>query len=188
MENQNNNPAPMTDRQRDVSRKISEIVELTDISQGDGPLVDIPIEDQIPLPPPFDKIEDEPAHTPLTDEARKKYESDLDMTIAVNMPRPETKEDEERLVKSFLSGMTKLFEEENNWLFLEPLIISVEHCAKCQTCSDACHIYEESGGHDVYRPSYRSEIFRRIYYKYIKGESTWVHGDIDLNWTAVARL
>ena len=27
-----------------------------------------------------------------------------------------------------------------------------------------------------------------IYFKYIQGESTWVHGDIDLNWTAVARL
>ena len=63
----------------------------------------------------------------------------------MNIPKPETKEEEERLVKSFLSGMKKLFEEENNWIFLQPLIISAEHCAKCQTCSEACHIYEESG-------------------------------------------
>ena len=130
MNDQNNSPAPMTDRQRDVSKKITEIVELTDISKGEGPLVDIPIEDQIPLPPPFDKIEDEPAHTPLTDAAKEKYECDLDMTIAVNMPKVTTKEEEERLVNSFLSGMKKLFEEENNWLFLQPLIISAEHCAK----------------------------------------------------------
>ena len=47
----------------------------------------------------------------------------------------------------------------------------MEHCAKCQTCSDACHIYEESGKNPLYRPTYRSEILRRIYYKYIKNES-----------------
>ena len=67
-------------------------------------------------------------------------------------------------------------------------MISLEHCAKCQTCSDACHIYEESGRHPLYRPSYRSEILRRIYFKYIKKKSIWVHGDIDLNWTTVSRL
>jgi len=188
MNDQSNAPAPMTERQKDVSREISKIVELTDISKDCGPLADIPIEQQIPLPPPFDKLEEEPAHTPLTDAAKEKYECDLDMTIAVNMPKPDSPEEEERLVNSFLSGMKKLFEEENNWIFLQPLIISAEHCAKCQTCSDACHIYEESGGHDLYRPSYRSEVFRRIYHKYIKGESTWVHGDIDLNWTAVSRM
>jgi len=167
---------------------LKQLIELTDISKDCGPLVDIPLSQQIPLPPPFDKLEEEPPSTSLTDAAKEKYECDLDSTIAVNIPKPESKEEEERLVKSFLSGMKKLFEEENNWLFLQPLIISAEHCAKCQTCSDACHIYEESGKAEIYRPSYRSEIFRRIYYKYIKGGSEWVHGDIDLNWKAVARL
>ncbi len=188
MDNQSNAPAPMTDRQREVSQKIAKIVELTDMAKDCGPLVDIPIEEQIPLPPPFDNLAEEPAHTPLTEAAKEKYECDLDMTIAVNMPKPANKEEEQRLVKSFLSGMEKLFEEENNWTFLQPLVISAEHCAKCQTCSEACHIYEESGEHDVYRPSYRSEVFRRIYYKYIKNQSTWVRGDIDLNWRTVARL
>ena len=46
--------------------------------------------------------------------------------------------------------------------------MSMEHCAKCQTCSEACHIYEESGENELYRPTYRSEILRRIYFKYIK--------------------
>ncbi len=64
----------------------------------------------------------------------------------------------------------------------------MEHCAKCQTCSEACHIYEESGDNELYRPIYRSEILRRIYYKYIKKASPAVHGDIDLNWKTVARL
>lgn len=84
--------------------------------------------------------------------------------------------------------MRKLFTPENNWTFLQPLLMSMEHCARCHTCSEACHIYEESGRNPLYRPSYRSEIFRRIYHKYIKNGSTFSHGDIDLNWKTVSRL
>ena len=84
--------------------------------------------------------------------------------------------------------MRKCFDESDNWTFLQPLEVSVQHCAKCQTCSEACHIYEESGRNELYRPIYRSEILRRIYFKYIKKESPKVHGDIDLNWETVARL
>jgi len=64
----------------------------------------------------------------------------------------------------------------------------MEHCAKCQTCNQACPIYVESGENDLYRPTYRSEALRRIYYKYVKGASTFVHGDIELNWKTVSRL
>ena len=47
-------------------------------------------------------------------------------------------------------------------------MLSMEHCAKCQTCSEACHIYEASGENELYRPTYRSEVFRRLYKKYVK--------------------
>jgi Fe-S oxidoreductase len=77
---------------------------------------------------------------------------------------------------------------EDNWAFLQPFEMSMEHCAHCQTCSDACPIYVESGENELYRPIYRSEILRRIYFKYVKKESPKVHGDIDLNWEVVARL
>jgi hypothetical protein len=134
-----------------------------DIAKYPGrPLAHIDPGDQIPLPPPFDSIEDDPPITPLSDEVREKYEV-LDDTIAVNIPRPASKEEEERLVQSFLSGFEKLFTKADNWTFLQPLEMSMEHCAKCQTCSEACHIYEESGGNELYRPIYRSEIMRRIY-------------------------
>ena len=43
------------------------------------------------------------------------------------------------------------------------LEMSMEHCARCQTCSDACHIYEESGNNELYRPTFRSEVMRRIF-------------------------
>jgi Fe-S oxidoreductase len=67
----------------------------------------------------------------------------------------------------------------------------MEHCTRCQTCSDACHIYEASGRNEVYRPLFRSEILRRLYFKYVKHGglvSRWQHGDIELNWPMVARL
>jgi len=160
---------------------------IKDFTKGDDPLAHIENLDQIPLPPPFDKLEEEPSISPLKDQVVERFEI-LDDTTVVNIPKPESKEEEERLVNTFLSGLRKLFTAENNWTFLQPLVMSMEHCAKCQTCNDACHIFEESGGNNLYRPTYRSEILRRIYFKYIKGGSTWVHGDIDLNWTTVARL
>ncbi|MFH1809366.1 MAG: (Fe-S)-binding protein [Pseudomonadota bacterium] len=166
---------------------MSKQVSFKDFSAKDGPLTHVEIRDQIPLPPPFDKLDEEPAVPPLSEAATSKYVV-LDDTIALNLPKPATKEDEERLVNGFLDGMRKCFTENDNWAFLQPLVMSTEHCAHCQTCSEACPIFEESGHNELYRPSFRSEIFRRIYWKYVKGASTWVHGDIDLNWKTVARL
>jgi Fe-S oxidoreductase len=159
---------------------------IRDISIGDGPLAHVAPEDQIPLPPPFDTVDEDPPIEPLKENTEGLV--CLDDTAVVNIPIPKTPEEEEVLVNGFLSGMRKLFTPENNWTFLQQTVMSMEHCAKCQTCNDACHIYEESGKNELYRPTYRSEIFRRIYYKYIKKASTWVHGDIDLNWKTVARL
>lgn len=160
---------------------------IQDISRGDEPLAHIELSQQPPLPPPYDTPESVPEMAQLKDSAREKYVC-LDDTIALNLPLPTSKEEEEKLVNTFLSGLRKCFSEHDNWTFLRPLVMSMEHCAKCQTCSSACHIYEESGNNPLYRPTYRSEILRRIYYKYIKDGSTWVHGNIDLNWKTVARL
>jgi len=157
-----------------------------DISRETSRLTTVSLKDQIPLPPPFDK--DEPPMAPLSQQALETYECDLDDTIAAYIPKPKSKAEEQELVDKFLSGLRKLFSKENNWTFLQPLLITMEHCARCQTCSESCHIYEESGKNPVYRPTYRAEVLRRIYYKYVKGASTWTHGDIDLNWKTVARL
>jgi len=168
-----------------VNRRTS----VKDMAKGHEPLTHVELKDLIPLPPPFDKIEDEPGEIPpLSDEIQGKYECLLDDTVVAKIPKPQSKEEEEKLVNQFLDGLRKLFTAENNWTFLQPLIMSMDHCAHCQTCNDACHIYLESGRNPVYRPTFRSEVLRRIYFKYIKHASTWVHGDIDLNWTTVARL
>jgi len=160
---------------------------LDDISKGHGPIGHLDLEAQAPLPPPFDKLEEEPPFSPLTEKALERFEQ-LDDTIAVSIPKPTSKEEEDRLVGLFLSGLKRCFSEDDNWTFLQPLVLSMEHCAKCQTCNEACHIYEESGRNPLYRPTYRSEVLRRIYHKYIRGGSPWVRGDVDLNWKTVARL
>ncbi|MFH1843564.1 MAG: (Fe-S)-binding protein [bacterium] len=144
------------------------------------------------LPAPLDRADAEPAWRPISEAARAKFETGLDDTLLLNLPKPASKEEEEELVRKFLEGLAKLFTEEDNWPFLMPLMLSMEHCAQCQTCSEACHIYEASGHDPVYRPTCRSEVLRRLYHKYIKpgGAMTnkWRHGDIDLNWQTVARL
>jgi Fe-S oxidoreductase len=149
-------------------------------------------EDLKPLPPPYDKEENLPPFKEYDDKFDETVETSLDNTIALGLPIPETEEEEKELVRKFISGMEKLFKKEDNWSFLQPLLLSTEHCAQCQTCADACHIYEASGKNDLYRPSYRSEVFRRIFYKYLKPGGKfygkWARGDIDLNWKTVARL
>jgi len=155
------------------------------------PLVHLENEDLMPLPNPLDEPDKDHRWASLSAQARERYECILDDTSAVNIPQPKTPEEQKELVHKFLSGLDKLFTKENNWTFLQPLVLTMEHCAKCQTCSAACHIYEASGGNELYRPTYRSEIMRRLYFKYVKHGgllSAWQHGDIQLNWPLVARL
>ncbi len=115
----------------------------------------------------------------------------LDDARVLSLPTPASPEEEQALVARFLSGLEKLFSRENNWTFLQPLLLTVEHCARCQTCSDSCHIFEASGGAEIYRPTYRAEILRRLYFQHVKGGgllSAWQHGTVELNWPMVARL
>jgi len=162
----------------------------SDISKASDCLCHIEPGDLTPLPPPYEDF-NQTVLTPLNPEKVKSIEASLDDTVAIGIPKPSSKEEEEALVRQFLSGLKKLFEKENNWTFLQQLMLSMEHCAKCQTCSEACPVYEMSGKKDIYRPMFRAEVLRRIYNKYIKpgGKITSkLTGDIDLNWTTISRL
>jgi len=171
---------------------MSKFVDLHDMSREDSqPLTHVENSDLMPLPAPLESPEKDREWQPLSEAAREKYECGLDDTCAVNIPKPKTKAEEEELVKKFLSGLEKLFIKEDNWTFLQPLMLTMEHCAKCQTCSEACHIYEASGRNELYRPTYRSEVLRRLYHKYVKHGgllAAFQNGDIKLNWSLVARL
>ena len=171
--------------------KTKKRVSLNDVGKNSGQLTHIDPEDLMPLPTPLDRRE--PDWKPLSETARTKYEATLDDTLILNIPKPQTKQEERELVNKFLTGLEKLFDKHNNWGFYQPFVASMDHCARCQTCNDACHIYEASGRNDVYRPTYRSEILRRAYNDYIKPggkyHKKWKNGgDIPLNWTTVSRL
>jgi len=88
-----------------------------------------------PLPPPY---EDFNTWTPseLKEEKIANIEASLDDTIAIGISRPANQEEEKKLIRAFLSGLQKLFDKKNNWGFLQPLLLSMEHCAKCQNQYD----------------------------------------------------
>lgn len=166
--------------------------KIRDISQNPPEqLLTVAAEDVMLLPELDEFVKKSPVK-PLTDEQSNEYECSLDGVSAVAIPKPQTTEEKERLVRSFLSGLKKLFSTQNNWTFLQPLTLSLEYCAKCQTCSEACPIYVASGRQEIYRPTYRSEVLRRIKKKYLdtggKVLAKFTGDDIELNWTTIARL
>ena len=129
---------------------------------------------------------------PLKADWKEKYDFSLDGFSALNLQKPKTKEEEDALVNKFLRGLEKLFNEKNNWTFIQPLTLTTEYCMRCNTCNEACPIYVESGRQDIYRPTYRSEVMRKIYTKYFTPEGrllgSFVGADIDLNWRVIYRL
>lgn len=161
-------------------------LDIKEVSKDTPKLTTVGLDDLMPLP--LEHHEEDWGRIP--EETKENYCCILDDTCILPIPMPNSKQQEEELVNKFIDGMRKLFDEENNWTFLAMLKTSVEHCAKCNTCAQSCHLYEASGYNEMYRPNYRSEIFRRIYKKYIKEEpfAKWRSGDIDLNWRTIARL
>ena len=169
-------------------------LKLADIAKdGDAPLTEINLEELVPLPPPYDKIEEQPEFKRLTEEQKERLVCNLDGVVSyAGLPKPKNKEEEKKYVEQFVSGLKKLLSKENNWTFLQPLLLSIDYCAQCQTCCDACPIYLSSGKNELYRPTYRSEIFRRLVKKYAKPggklRAKLNREDIELNWTTTTRL
>lgn len=169
-----------------------EKVKIEDIAKKDVQLVEITMEDLMKLPPPYDKPGMEPELTEPKPEWSEKYVTELDGYIAIDVPwKPQNEEEEKELIQKFLSGLRKLVDREANWTFLQPLMLTLEYCARCQTCSDACPIYIASGRKEPYRPTYRSEVLRRLIKKYLtpggKIKAKFA-GDIELNAETILRL
>jgi len=167
-------------------------IKVKEISKDTDQLVRIDPQELVPLPPPYDKLDDIPDVKELTDDQKQRIDCSLDGFSCVAFPKPESEEQEKEWVEKFLRGVRKLLEKEDNWTFLKPLLISLEYCAKCQTCSSACNVFQMSGEEEIYRPTYRAEILRRIIKKYIKPGGKlfgrFNGADIDLNWNLLARL
>jgi Fe-S oxidoreductase len=149
------------------------------------------VKDLVPLPHPYEDWEDEPIPA-LTEEQRGRMEVGPDGVSALRIPVPRTEEEREKKVASFLEGIGKLLTKENNWTFLQPLLLSLENCVKCQTCSESCPIYTASGRPEEYRPTFRPEVLRKIINRYIKpggGIFPKLRGnDVELSWESVVQL
>ena len=168
------------------------MIKIEDIARPADRLTEIVPERMVPLPPPYDGVDALPPRKRLTDRARANCDCSLDGFLAVGMTRPKTEEEEQQLIKRFIAGLDRLLSPDDNWAFLQQLTLSLDHCARCQTCVEACPIYTASGRNEVYRPTFRSELFRRIVNKYakrggkllakLKGE------DIEVNATTILRL
>ena len=163
-----------------------------DMGRSDEQLIKLELDQLIPLLAPYDKPGMESQLTNPKPAWKEKYCTSLDGYIGIpTLVRPKTKEEEIEFVNSFLRGLEKIFSDGNNGV-LQPLLLTYEYCAKCDTCSSACHIYEATGNNEMYRPIYRSEVLRKIMKKYFttsgKLLGSFVGADIDVNWETIARL
>lgn len=169
-----------------------ERVAIADIAKKEGQLVKITLDDLMKLPPPYDKQGMEPDVTEPKPEWKDKYVTELDGYVAIDVAwKPKTKEEEDKLVQKFVTGLRKLMDKEANWGFIQPLLLSLEYCARCQTCSDACHIYVSSGRKEIYRPTYRAEVLRRLIKKFTSSGGNFKAkflGDVELNVKTILRL
>ena len=167
-------------------------LKIGDISKQSEQLVEIIPQDLMPLPPPYDRPDLKPPIKELTEEQRQRYDTSLDGVSAIGIPKLKTEREEEELITKFLSGLRKLLSKGDNWTFLQPLMHSLEYCAKCQICNEACPVYMASGKQEIYRPTFRSEVLRRIVRKYLKNEGKFLSrfkgNDIKLNATTLVRL
>jgi Fe-S oxidoreductase len=162
-----------------------------DLARADDQLTAVDPTQLPPLPPPYTDWQDQPI-TPLSESASGKWEHSLDGVVGVRIPRPGPTVDRDAQVTRFLVGVQKLLDKESNWTFLQPLLLSLENCVKCNSCADACPVYESSGRNDVYRPLLRGEILRRVAARRKGGLGRLLGrlngNDVDLNWELLARL
>ena len=126
------------------------IIRLNDIARaGDEPLVALTRDDLMEIP----QLADTPELQLPQARWLERYDFSLDGFSDFEMPKPQTKEEEDRLVNGFLSGLQKLFDPQSNWTFAKIFRLSMDYCVRCQTCSEACHTHIGNGRQEIYRPT-----------------------------------
>lgn len=148
---------------------------------GERRIVRIGPEDLIQLPAPYDDSME-------TEVLYRDRQTCLDGFDTLSTPEVE----EEGMLSRFVEGLRRLMERENNWTFLRPLLLSLEYCAGCQACCEACPVYIASGRKEIYKPTYRAEILRRLVRRYVKPfgrvRAKLAGGDLELSFALLKRL
>ena len=166
-------------------------IRIKDISTKDEQLCDLDPKTFPKLPYPYEDWVDPPLDD-LSDAKKEKFLTSLDGTLNPRTLKDVSDEEKRRVVEKFIKGIQNTMSPDSNWTFLKPLMLSLDNCVKCNTCADACQIFEMSGKAEIYRPIYRADIFRRIIKKYttpggfITAKLTGT--DIDVTWDALMRL
>jgi Fe-S oxidoreductase len=172
---------------------MSRSLKLADFSRdGEHQLVEVDPDELMPLGSTRGEIGGRAGWRAVSPDQKERLVCNLDGVVALGLPRPKSEQEKEKCVDLFLSGLRKLLSREDNWTFLQPLLLSLDYCAQCQTCSEACPVYLGSGRNDLYRPTYRAEIFRRLVNKHARPGGKLLaklyRGDVELNWTTITRL
>lgn len=164
---------------------MKEEIKISDISKKDEMLVKLSSEDLMKLSKPYDEISVRLSELITSDN----YVSDLDGFVAIDLEwKPKDEEEERELILKFRNGVKKLLDKEANWTFLYPLLLSLNYCTRCKSCSLACHVYLGSGKKEIYRPTYRSEVFRRVVNSQKGKLRAKFFGSIEINSKLVLRL
>lgn len=164
-------------------------IKIKDFSkESKEPLVKINLQDLMKL----DLINAEPAIKEPPQFWKDRYDFSLDGHSAVGIPIPKNEEEKEELVQKFLKGLEKELTQEGNWTFLQQVLLSLDFCAHCGACAEACPIYVSSGKINVYSPLYRTELLRRLYRKHFTNAGRLfgkiVYGEINETWQLITRL
>jgi len=167
------------------------IPSVRDISKQADVLSPLDLTRLIPLPPPYDAVDPAALWKELTPEKKAVIDASADGVSALGLRRPADPAEEKRLLDAFVAGLNKLLSRDDNWTFLQALQLTLDHCTHCQTCAEACPIFTASGRNEVYRPSYRADVLRRLIARYGPGGNpvkSALTGWIELNWETLARL
>ncbi|MEW5899559.1 MAG: (Fe-S)-binding protein [Bacillota bacterium] len=164
-------------------------VTFQDMSRPDDqPLITLSLEDLLTVP----NLGEEAPLVPAPEKWTAGYEFCFDGHTPLGLPKPKSREEEDEFVRKFLSGLEKLLDPRNNWTFLQVLKLSLDYCMHCQTCSDACHAYLGSGKQEIYRPTFRTEVLRKIYTRYFTPQGRLLGGfvgaGLELNYKTLVRL
>jgi len=165
------------------------IPNVRDISRNADTLSPIDLKKILPLPPPYDQDDPAVLWKELTAEKRQQIDASLDGVSALALKRPADPAEERRLLHGLKAGLAKLVSSDDNWTFLQQLTLTLDHCTHCQTCAEACPIFETSGRNEVYRPSYRADVLRGLLARYGPGGNpikAALVGAPELNWNTFA--